>query len=122
MVNNSKNQSLTKLKLAEKIQHEISSYLRKELLNPKTQFVSIVKVDLNKDNSVAVVHWDTFNSKLKDDISESLDLMVGKIRKLLAQNLQLRHTPVIRLNYFSQFEDEYRIQQLLNDNKSQNDE
>lgn len=122
MVNNSKNQGYNKLKLAEQIQHEISAYLRKELLDPKTQFVSIVKVDLNKDNSVAVIHWDTFNSQTKEETGKALELVVNKIRKLLAQNLQLRHTPQIRLSYFSQFEDEHRIQQLINEGKTQNDE
>lgn len=117
MTTSKRNTSVTKSKLSEKIQQELSSYLRKELLNPKTQFVSIVKVELNKDSSVANVFWDSFNSSVKEETKLTLDSFAPKMRKLLAKNLQLRHTPEVRLFYFSQYEDEHRIQQLLNKEK-----
>lgn len=107
-----------KQKLSEQIQHELSRYLRKELLDPKIQFVSIVKVELNKDNSVASVYWDSFNSATRGDAKAALQQIAPKMRKLLAQNLQLRHTPEIRLFYFSQFEDEFHIQNLINTDKT----
>lgn len=108
----------SKQKLIEQIQQELSNYLRKELLSPKTQFVSIVKLELNKDNSVANVYWDSFDSATRGDAKAALEQMAPKMRKLLAQNLQLRHTPEIRLFYFSQFEDEFKIQQLINADKT----
>jgi len=117
MVISKKQTNFTKQKLSEQIQHELSSYLRKELQDPKTQFVSIVKVELNKDNSVAQVYWDSFSSASRGDAKATLEKMAPKMRKLLAQNLQLRHTPEIRLSYFSQFEDEHNIQQLINSDK-----
>lgn len=113
-----KTKTYGKEKLSEQIQHELSSYLRKELLDPKTQFVSIVKVELNKDNSVANVFWDSFQSATRGDAKAALQQVAPKMRKLLAQKLQLRHTPEIRLFYFSQFEDEFNIQQLIDSDKS----
>lgn len=118
MVIKKKANNFTKQKLAEQIQHELSTYLRKELQDPKTQFVSIVKVELNKDNSVASVYWDSFNSAARGDAKLALERMAPKMRKLLSQNLELRHTPEIRLFYFSQFEDEHNIQLLINSDKS----
>lgn len=106
-----------KVKLSEQILNELNGYLRKELRDPKTEFISIVKVELNKDNSVALVYWDTFNSATRGDSKTALEQMAPKMRKLLAQNLQLRHTPEIRLNYFSQYEDEHNIQILINSDK-----
>lgn len=121
MVVGKKANNYTKQKLSEQIQHELSSYLRKELLDSKTQFVSIIKVELNKDNSVADVYWDSFNTATRGDAKAALDKAAPKMRKLLAQNLQLRHTPEIRLFYFSQFEDEHIIQQLINADKDKKD-
>ena len=113
--------SFNKEKLAEKIHHELSGYLRKELADPKIQFVSLVKVELNKDSSVADVYWDTFDSNSRGDCKVLLETLAPKMRKLLAKNMQLRHTPEIRLFYFSQYEDEHNIEKLLMSEKNKND-
>jgi ribosome-binding factor A len=100
-------------RLTQALMEELNSALRGELASPKIQFVSITGVELNKDNSVAKVFWDTFKSNEVPAMQLYLDELAPKLRGILARKLQLRHTPELRLVYNSQFEDAMRIDQLL---------
>jgi len=108
-----KESSHSQKRLCQALLEELNSALRGELATPKIQFVSITGVELNKDNSVAKVFWDTFQSKEVDATQLVLNELTPKMRSFLARKLQLRHTPELRLVYNSQFEDTMRIEQLL---------
>lgn len=100
----------------EKIQKEINSLLRSELKDPRLMLMSVTRVELNQDYSVAKVYWDTFDSSKRGDVKSAIEGTAGRLRSLLAKNLKVRHTPVLSFIYDSQFEDEAKIDKLLKDN------
>jgi ribosome-binding factor A len=99
-------------RLKEQILHGVNQYLR-GLSDVRLKFVSITKVELNKDFSVATLHWDTFDSNTRGDAKRSLEGARGKLRTHLAQTLKLRHTPDLRMVYDAQFVAQNEIEQLL---------
>ncbi len=111
-----RNVSFSREKFEEKILNELNSLLRSEVKDPRTQFISITHVELNKDYSQAKVYWDTFDASTRGNSKKAIEGMVGILRKKLSQNIKLRHTPELKFIYNSQFEDEMKISQLLAEN------
>ncbi len=109
----SRQESFSREKFQEKIQHELNNLLRTDVRDPRTQFISITHVELNKDYSQAKVYWDTFDASTRGNSKKAIEGMVGVLRKKLSQNIKLRHTPELKFIYNSQFEDEMKITQLL---------
>lgn len=106
----------------DKIRNEISLMLRREIADPRLTMISITRVELNQDYSVAKVYWDTFDASKRGDAKKAIDGLTGKMRSLLAKNLDVRHTPILEFFYDSQFEDELKITQLLKDATSNEEE
>lgn len=100
-------------KYEERILAEVNSLLRSKVSDPRLQFVSITKVELNKDFSVAQVYWDTFESSQRGDAKKAMESARGKLRSLLAQNLSVRAVPQLEFFYDSQFESEQVIEKIL---------
>ena len=105
----------------ERIKNEINTVLRREVNDPRLTLCSVTRVILNADYSVAEVYWDSFDSSKRGDIKEAIEGSSGKVRSLLAKNLNVRHTPTITFIYDSQFEDEMKITQLLNSTKNESE-
>lgn len=105
----------SKIKYEEKVRDEINLALRREFADPRLMNVSITHVELTQDYSHAKVYWDTFNAKTRGDAKEAIEATSGRMRKLLANKMQVRHTPEIHYIYNSQFEDANKIDQLLKD-------
>ena len=103
----------SKEKYEEMIQNDINSFLRQGFSDPRLTMVSVTRVELNDDYSMAKVYWDTFNSASRGDSKAAVDGTVGKIRSMLAKTLKVRHVPEIKFFYDSQFEDERKIMELL---------
>ena len=116
MSNRKKNGGVsTKDVFQDKIRNEISVMLRREIADPRLTMISITRVELNQDYSVAKVFWDTFDAAKRGDAKKAIDGLTGRMRSLLAKNLDVRHTPILEFFYDSQFEDELKITQLLKD-------
>ena len=110
-------ESFTKLKYQEKLLHEVNRLLRKDFRDPRLQFVSATHVELNVDYSVAKVYWDTFDSSSRESIEKAINSIAGRMRTEIAKNSNLRHTPALEFVYNSQFEDEMKIDELLKQDK-----
>ncbi|MBH48064.1 MAG: ribosome-binding factor A [Halobacteriovorax sp.] len=105
--------SFKKEKFEERLLHEMNGMLRREISDPRASFLSFTKVELSHDYSVANVYWDTFDSDRKEDCSEAVKGLAGKFRSLLANVLQIRHTPQLKFAYDNQFEAQAEIDRLL---------
>ncbi len=105
--------SFKKTKFEERLLHEMNSMLRREISDPRVTFLSFTKVELTPDYSIANVYWDTFDASKKNDCEEAVNGLAGKFRSLLAQVLQVRHTPSLRFAYDNQYEAEQEIDRLL---------
>ncbi len=111
----------SKIKYEERVRDEINLALRREFTDPRLVNVSVTHVELTQDYSHAKVYWDTFNSATRGDAKEAIESTAGKMRKILASKMEVRHTPEIHYIYNSQFEDESKITKLLKDS-SKNEE
>jgi len=105
----------------ERIQNELNIVLRREIADPRLNLCTVTRVELNPDYSVASVYWDTFDASKRGDIKKAIEGVSGRLRSILAKNLQVRHTPVLNFIYDSQFEDEMKITELLKSTQ-ENDE
>ncbi len=110
--------SFSKQKFEEKILNELNFLLRTRITDPRVQNVSLTKVMLNKDYSIATVSWDTFNVSTRGDSKSAITKMTGKLRTELSKTLKLRHTPELKFIYDSQFEDANHITNLLKSDAS----
>jgi ribosome-binding factor A len=109
----------SKLKYEEKVRDEINLALRREFADPRLMNVSITHVELTQDYSHAKVYWDTFNTHTRGDAKEAIETTSGRMRKLLAEKMQVRHTPEIHYVYNSQFEDANKIDKLLKETRDE---
>lgn len=103
----------SKLKYEERVRDEINLALRRDFTDPRLVNVSITHVELTQDYSHAKVYWDTFNTKTRGDAKDAIEATAGRMRKLLASKMEVRHTPEIHFVYNSQFEDANKIDRLL---------
>lgn len=100
-------------KYEDRILGEANSILRSKISDARLQFVSITKVELNKDYSVATLYWDTYNADSRAGAQEAIDSIAGRVRTLLAKSLDVRAIPSIEFKYDSQYEAEQAIDELL---------
>ncbi|HXH74470.1 MAG TPA: 30S ribosome-binding factor RbfA [Bacteriovoracaceae bacterium] len=103
----------SKIKYEERTRDLINSALRREFADPRLVNVSITHVELTQDYSHAKVYWDTFDASRRGDAKEAIESTAGRMRKLLAEKLEVKHTPEIHYLYNSQYEDESKITKLL---------
>jgi len=105
----------SKIKYEERVRDEINLALRREFTDPRLINVSVTHVELTQDYSHAKVYWDTFNAQTRGDAKNAIESTAGRMRKILASKMEVRHTPEIQYIYNSQFEDANKIDRLLKD-------
>ena len=117
-----KAKSFKKTKFEERLLHEMNGMIRREISDPRAAFLSFTKVELSHDYSVANVYWDTFDVEKKGDCTEAVKGLAGKFRSLLANVLQIRHTPQLKFAYDNQFEAQAEIDRLLKNDLTSGEE
>lgn len=117
-----KKPNFKKQKFEDRLLSEVNRILRENFSDSRLTFVSVTKVELNVDFSVAKLFWDTFDQKLRTDAEKAVNSIAPRIRKLLAGALDVRHVPEISFVYDSQYEDEARISAILEQEKTQRGE
>ena len=82
------------------IERELASIIFSEVHNELIKFVSITKVALNKDMSVALVWYTVLgNDGEIEATKKALEQAKGFLRSDLAHRLDLRKTPELRFKY-----------------------
>jgi len=106
-----------KEKYEERILNSVNNFFRTQLGDPRFQFVSATKVELNQDYSQVLVYWDTFDLSRRDEIDENINLIKKKVRTYLSTVLDVRHVPEVSFSYDSQYVDEMKITDILDKEK-----
>ena len=96
-----------------KIKDAINTAFRQSLADPRLTMISVTRVDLTTDYSLAKVYWDTFDAAKRGSIKDAIEGSASKLRSILAKELNIRHTPKLTFFYDSQYEDEAKIAELL---------
>lgn len=101
-------------KVAETIHEIICSILSRGLNDPRIGFVTITGVELTDDLSLARIFFSVIgNDKAKKDSEVGLNSAKGFIRREIAKNLTIRHTPELLFKYDSSQDYASRIDSLL---------
>ena len=103
----------------------ISKVLLEEVKNPKIKgLVSVTEVDVTEDLKFADVYFSILpplNSDEKqydnEEILEALNEIKGFLRKRVAEEVDIRYTPEIRVKLDNSMENAMKITKLLNDLK-----
>jgi len=107
-------------KVREVIKQEVSRILHDELKDPRLGFVTITDVELSGDMRHAKVFFSVLG---KDEdykkTQEALDCALGFVRRLVAERINLRFAPQIIFREDRSSEYSSRIQQVLEEIKSQ---
>jgi ribosome-binding factor A len=107
-----------KEKLQDQILSEINQILRTETSDQRLRFVTVTKVEINTDFSVAKVFWDTFDSSKRGDAKIALGKNAGRIRSILAGIFSMRKVPSLTFEYDNRFEAEKHITDILESEKN----
>ena len=117
-----KKDNFKKIKYEERLLNEINGLLRAGTNDGRLARVSITKVELSPDYGYATVSWDTFDSGTRGDAKAAIEAATGRIRSELAKVLEVRHVPSLTFVYDNQFEEEKKIMDLINAEKTKNSE
>ncbi len=86
--------------------------------NNKLKFVSVTKVHLTNDLSIATVYYTVMgNAGEIESTKEDLENAKGYLRSLLAQKIDLRKTPELRFKYDESLAYGNHIEEILNNLK-----
>jgi len=86
--------SQRKQKVAQRIKEEISRIVHDQIKDPRIGFVTFTRVELSDDLRLAKVFYSVLgDDEQKFEAKKGLDSAHNYIRKLLAECLELRHTP-----------------------------
>lgn len=96
------------------IERELASIIFSEVHNELIKFVSITKVALNKDMSVALVWYTVLgNDGEIEATKKALEQAKGFLRSELAHRLDLRKTPELRFKYDESLEYGNHISEVI---------
>jgi len=103
-------------RVGEAIHKEISQILGRGLKDPRIGFVTLTAVDVTADLSIAKIYYTVIgDEKVRRDTARGLEKAAPFIRRELAQQLRMRHTPSLVFKYDTSIEYGNRIDALLKD-------
>ena len=102
-----------KNKIASKILDDLNYFLRFSLNDPRLKCVSVTRVDLQDNYSCVRVYWDTFDYDKCQEAQTAMWGVRGKLRGLLSQALKIKRVPKLMVYYDSQWREEQRMRELL---------
>lgn len=96
------------------LEREISNIIRIEVKDDRLSFVTITKVSLTNDLSIATVYYTIMGTKEQRDATTAnlLDAK-GFIRSSLSKKLEIRKTPDLKFKYDESLDYGDRIEQIL---------
>jgi ribosome-binding factor A len=96
------------------LEREISSIIFSDIKNEKIKFVTITKVSLTNDLSIATVFYTVYGRQDQVDASiEALNEAKGFIRTVLSKKLEVKKVPDLKFKYDESFEQGNKIEEIL---------
>jgi ribosome-binding factor A len=101
-------------RVAEMIHRELAVRLREDVKDPDLGVVSITRVDLNRDLSVASVYYLPLGGGAPSpEMREAVTRAAGKLRGPIGRVLRLRHAPKLNFIADQHTEAAFRVHDLL---------
>lgn len=96
------------------LEREISSIIFQEIKDERIKFVTITKVNLTNDLSIATVLYTVFGNE--NQVNSSIDALndaKGFIKTILSKKLEVRKIPDLKFKYDESFEHGNKIEEIL---------
>jgi ribosome-binding factor A len=103
-------------RIAEQIREELSQMISTEIRDPGVGLVTITRVKVTADLSLARVYWTVLGeAKDRKETAKALNRAVPYVRHLLSQRLTLRRAPEIKFQYDESVAAQDRIERIIQD-------
>jgi ribosome-binding factor A len=103
-------------RIAEQIREELSQMLSTEVSDPGVGLVTVTRVKVTPDLSLARVYWTVLGeAKERKETAKALNRTVPYLRHLLSQRLTLRRAPEIKFQYDESVAAQDRIERIIQD-------
>jgi ribosome-binding factor A len=103
-------------RIAEQIREELSQILATEVSDPGVGLVTITRVKVTADLSLARAYWTVLGeAKERTDTAKALNRAVPYLRHLLSQRLTLRRAPELKFQYDESVAAHDRIERIIHD-------
>lgn len=110
-------------RLSEQILRDISVLLEQDLAELGAGLVTFTKVKLSDDLRYATVYYSSLGDDGKRErVKQYLDAESRRVRMEIGRQLSIRHIPEFAFKFDPSIEQSVRIEQLLNEIKSQRPE
>lgn len=101
-------------RLEARIQRRVAHALQFELADPRISFVTVTRVELNTDVSLAKVFYSTLGEAAeRTRVQHLLDDATGFVRRQVARVLETRTVPKLRFVFDDTIEEASRMDQLI---------
>ena len=102
-------------KLERAILQTVGPLIAHGLSDPRLELVTVTRVRLSRDMSVARINWSTIGSPADRSKAEhALKNAAGPVQRAIADNLQTRVTPRVHFHYDESMEKAQRVNEILN--------
>ena len=103
-------------RIAEQIREELSQILATEVSDPGVGLVTITRVKVTADLSLARAYWTVLGEgKERTETAKALNRAVPYLRHLLSQRLTLRRAPELKFQYDESVAAHDRIERIIHE-------
>ena len=96
------------------LKREISTIIFSDVKDDRLKFVTITKVDLTNDLSIATVYYTVLGDKEQvEATAQNLAEAKGFIKGLLGKRLEIKKIPDLKFKFDESFEQGNRIEEIL---------
>jgi ribosome-binding factor A len=101
-------------RIAEQIREEVSQILSTEVADPGIGFVTVTRVKVTADLSLARVYWTTLgDATQRKQTAKALKRAAAYVRHLLSARLTLRRSPEVQFLFDESVAAQDRVEQIL---------
>ena len=103
-----------KSRVADGVRDEVAAIMAREIRDPRLGFVTLIRVDMPPDHSVARIHVSPMgDAKAQADSMAALHHARGYVRKLLSQRMRTRTVPEILFVQDKGLDNAERVAQIV---------
>jgi ribosome-binding factor A len=107
-------------RVAEQIREEVSQILASEVSDPGIGLVTVTRVKVTPDLSLARVYWTTMgDAKQRKDTAKALSRAAAYVRHLLSSRMSLRRSPEVTFLFDQSVAAQDRVEQILHELKQE---
>ena len=101
-------------RVAEQIREEVSQILSTEVSDPGVGMVTVTRVKVTPDLSLARVYWTIMgDAKQRKETAKALDRAAAYVRHLLSGRMSLRRSPEVKFLFDQSVAAQDRVEQIL---------